>query len=772
MNALRIDSSPKRGAQPLTLAATLSAACLFAGVGGSLAGMLGLTISWRLYAPGLTVIALSLLLGRFRFGNLFLGLLSIVGMVFGLFGAELADGLCCIFNQISSVIGGHIARNLPRLTTTGAGLEYAYGYLSALLALLCEWLVKNRCLLAEALLILLVAALELLINIAAPAACLCLLIASLLLTNLSSEPARRSAGGLGAWLCLAALIALALGSGLLLIEKNILPDSSALRAQLLSTVREARFGTGDSLPGGDFSNLSSLAASDETMLEVRMDAPESLYLRGFVGSGYTGSGWSAADKYALSDGADLFYWLHEDGFYGQTQLAQAALLLDGGLSDADASSLSLRHVGASREYVYAPYELLDASDGLIDPAGIGDIQPYSLKMRGCDGYSLSALPNQVKRYTALTSLLQQREGAADATLERYLINESHYNSFVYAHFLAIPEDSRALLAELLGEGPAEGARLDYGAAKQRILSYLEENISYSEIIAPHAPQSDFLEEFLAQTRAGYDVHYASAAALMMRYFGIPARYVEGYLITPEAAEAAAPGEAILLDGGCAHAWCEIYQDGIGWIPFETAPKYLNLMEQADVLLAPEATNMQPSSAPEQTHQQENSLDMEEDVFDEPEDEDEKDENTLPSGWTRIAELVLLLALLLALIFLLLHHRRAIALLKQAITMNDRKKATVNLYTYLYTLMGEIYRWPDCVAPSGFTATVRADFGEDACLKYQDVVRICQAAAFDRHGVLEEDYQFVYAFVRKTARLLSRRAGFARRLYLRYIRNLI
>lgn len=772
MNALRIEPSHSCGGQPLTIATALSAACLFIGVGGCLAGMLGLPASWQLMAMGLLAICLGYLATRLRFGRLILALLCLGSVAYGVLCAELIDGLCCIFNQISSVIGGHIARNLPRLASSGAGLEYACGCLSALLGLGCAWLVKNRCLPAEALICLLVAALELMLKIAAPVASLCLLIAALLLSSLSGEATQRSAGGLLGWLCLALLMGLAMAGGLLLAEGQELPDPAPLRSQLTSSLRRARFGGEDSLPDGDFSALGSLEISEETMLEVRMDAPESLYLRGFVGSQYSGSGWLAADKYSLSDGADLFYWLHEDGFYGQTQLAQAALLLDAELSEEDAISIDIRHINASREYVYAPYELLSASDGLIDAAGISDIQPYSLSLRGCDGYSLTSLTNQIKRYTALTSLLQASEAAPSAALERYLIDESHYNRYVYSHFLSIPEELRSMLAELLGEAGGQGSRLDYGEAKQRILSYLEENISYSETIAPHAPESDFIEEFLLQTRSGYDLHYASAATLMMRYFGIPARYVEGYLITPEAAEAAAPDESILLDGSCGHAWCEIYQDGVGWIPFETAPKYLSLMEQADVLLAPQATENQPADAPEQTPQQESSLDMEEDIFDDPEDEEERDENTLPSGWTRIAGLLLLLALLLALVILLLRRRHALALRRQSIRLNDRKKAVVNLYSYLYELMAEIYQWPDCVAPSGFAATVQADFGEDAYRKYQEVIRICQEAAFDRHGVLEEDYQFVYAFVCKTARLLVRRAGFFRRLHLRYIRRLI
>ena len=57
-------------------------------------------------------------------------------------------------------------------------------------------------------------------------------------------------------------------------------------------------------------------------------------------------------------------------------------------------------------------------------------------------------------------------------------------------------------------------------------------------------------------------HYATAAVLMLRYYGVPARYVEGYYLRPEEANAAAPGEELVLDETHAHAWAEYYLDGI------------------------------------------------------------------------------------------------------------------------------------------------------------------------------------------------------------------
>ena len=63
-------------------------------------------------------------------------------------------------------------------------------------------------------------------------------------------------------------------------------------------------------------------------------------------------------------------------------------------------------------------------------------------------------------------------------------------------------------------------------------------------------------------KEGICQHFATAATLMYRALGIPARYVTGYLAKTEANTWA----DITTKQG--HAWVEVYVDGIGWIPIE------------------------------------------------------------------------------------------------------------------------------------------------------------------------------------------------------------
>lgn len=83
-----------------------------------------------------------------------------------------------------------------------------------------------------------------------------------------------------------------------------------------------------------------------------------------------------------------------------------------------------------------------------------------------------------------------------------------------------------------------------------------------------------LAEFL-KVKSGYCVHFSAAMAVMARELGIPSRIAVGY------APGAANLEVVQRDGVTlfgyqaagrdAHAWPELYFEGLGWVPFEPTP---------------------------------------------------------------------------------------------------------------------------------------------------------------------------------------------------------
>ncbi len=72
--------------------------------------------------------------------------------------------------------------------------------------------------------------------------------------------------------------------------------------------------------------------------------------------------------------------------------------------------------------------------------------------------------------------------------------------------------------------------------------------------------SNPVDRFLFETRRGFCEHYASAFSVMMRSVGIPARIVLGY----QGGELNPLGGHLIVRQSDAHAWTEIWLDGIGW----------------------------------------------------------------------------------------------------------------------------------------------------------------------------------------------------------------
>ena len=83
-------------------------------------------------------------------------------------------------------------------------------------------------------------------------------------------------------------------------------------------------------------------------------------------------------------------------------------------------------------------------------------------------------------------------------------------------------------------------------------------------------QEDFLEYLLLESKEGYCVHYATAFVLLARAEGMPARYVEGFCVP------ISESKVMEVYSGWAHAWPEVYFEGVGWIGFEPTPGYAEI----------------------------------------------------------------------------------------------------------------------------------------------------------------------------------------------------
>ena len=124
-----------------------------------------------------------------------------------------------------------------------------------------------------------------------------------------------------------------------------------------------------------------------------------------------------------------------------------------------------------------------------------------------------------------------------------------------------------------------GAYLEYlklsGTDREKamkIVQYLQKNFRYSteppEKLPRWAPRDPVLR-FLTVTRRGHCEVFASAAVLLARQAGLPARYVTGYLVRPERK---LNDDTLFIAGADSHAWTEIYlPDEQRWIAVDATP---------------------------------------------------------------------------------------------------------------------------------------------------------------------------------------------------------
>jgi protein-glutamine gamma-glutamyltransferase len=104
------------------------------------------------------------------------------------------------------------------------------------------------------------------------------------------------------------------------------------------------------------------------------------------------------------------------------------------------------------------------------------------------------------------------------------------------------------------------ASRDDRAYVQAVLGYLQDN-GFEYTRTPPKLGRNSIDDLLFKTHEGFCGHYASAFATLMRAGGLPAHVVTGYL----GGSWNRFGGYLLVKQSNAHAWTEVWLDGLGWL---------------------------------------------------------------------------------------------------------------------------------------------------------------------------------------------------------------
>ncbi len=205
---------------------------------------------------------------------------------------------------------------------------------------------------------------------------------------------------------------------------------------------------------------------------------------------------------------------------------------------------------------------LETSMGLL----VDHVRPFALDSPAVLGPIANPNPLRFQRAFQVVSHVQtlpydqmigKRPGHAD------------WDDEIWEHYTEQPSDPRyAETAEGLMDWLLPEYRDDPLAQALAIKSYLDQNGIYSRR-SRHADQDDPAGSFLFGDLTGYCVHFAHAATYLFRSRGLPARVAAGYAV----AESSRGGSsAIVIRGADAHAWPEIYLEGVGWVVVDLTPE--------------------------------------------------------------------------------------------------------------------------------------------------------------------------------------------------------
>ena len=426
------------------------------------------------------------------------------------------------------------------------------------------------------------------------------------------------------------------------------------------------WGMGD----GALSLNSSASAQDreKLILRVRAETDGYMYLRCFSYGDYTGTGWRRAEEPENSISSLDF-----------TALALAAK------ADSARHSLDIRFASGVDVAAVPYYSVQSADSDIYVPA---EGRNYSASYYSSDGsWDSLSLP------------------------EEYAQDELSYRSYATTEYTALPEGTKANVLQLIQQ---TGLRADSPDIIAEVASYVRSCASYDLDTQPY-PTEDYAVYFLQNAETGYCVHYATAAAVIYRALGIPARVTDGFLFRAQA------GEVVDVLQANEHAWVEVYLDGLGWIPVEVtgsggvtepAPQEAAVTETPDEETPPPLERDEPeeSAPPVQTPQPSDTIPVGP-IHTQTEPESKSTSQTLIRFWNALT-----LILLLAVIFSLLPVSRLLRLrLRQRrISQPDRKKAAV-------------WVWRTAVKASRFGAELP-----------ESITACAEKAAFSQHGISEEE----------------------------------
>lgn len=278
---------------------------------------------------------------------------------------------------------------------------------------------------------------------------------------------------------------------------------------------------------------------DDTLLfTVESDEPieNPLYFKSFIGSTYQDGQWEKDTENRLESLIQSAY----SGYISPYQIK---------------NRLTSLQMTLAEETDCEPQQIMIQSD-LID---YENLLPY---------YSLGSFIKEKTLYATSYLDLNQKDLLADDeySQDQRFFNGAYEESIQLA-YTDVETENLPKLERLVKENPKN----DRNAVTAMIVRLLQDYTTYTRTPGYMSQSQDVVESFLFDQQKGYCIHYASVAALLYQMYDIPARYVSGYVVYPDDFQEDHGHYIASIPEDHAHAWVELYFEGVGWTPVEMTP---------------------------------------------------------------------------------------------------------------------------------------------------------------------------------------------------------
>ena len=350
----------------------------------------------------------------------------------------------------------------------------------------------------------------------------------------------------------------------------------------------------------------------------------------------------------------------------------------------------------------------------------------NLKKHGIDNYN--EIENELNEVLDVFALLEKRRDE------------------IHEIYLQIP-DSITDRVLSLAESITRSQSTDYGRVKA-IEAYLRRNFNYT--LSPDIPprDQDFIEYFLFDGKEGYCSYFASAMCILTRAIGIPARYVEGFVL-PETAE---ENGYFYVKNNNAHAWVEVYLEGVGWVTFEPTPPMTGAMDYYISL-----SETLPGNNPDN----ETTPDVFEPDEEIPDDEDQSDWEA-PANDPDTSDVPVMLILTIAVIVLWIINMLYIAIKRVVIKLMPQKKSIALLYNYAVSLLEQAgYSLSIGETPMDYATRVDEYFMFEG-MQMKEMVAIYYSVRFGSKTIDKKSFISLVSFIKELKKRTGRDMHFIKR----------